>query len=95
MREWRKRLEGFLGENYAPGMALPAEVVALGARLVKEADGSDTLIAADNRAFPLREGMVITIMHGMVTANDRVRLERNYEEVPDRTAPDTEPVRTA
>lgn len=86
MRTWRKRPDEFLGEPYVPGGGLPAEAAALGARIVAEADGSETLITAEREIYPLREGGVITIRRGKVGYNDRGKLEELYEELPERGA---------
>lgn len=80
MKVWREKPDEFLGEAYAPGNPLPPEVQQLGARVVIEPDGSETLITAEREIYPLTEGMVITIRRGIVGANTRERLERKYEE---------------
>lgn len=85
MRIYRQRLETIMGVDYVKGAPLPDEAVALGARIVTEEDGSETLITREGEIYPLKDGGVITLRRGKVGFNMKDRLLRRYEEAPDPT----------
>lgn len=77
-----------MGVDYVAGEPLPDEVTALGARVVVEADGSETLITKEGGIYPLKDGGVITIRRDKVGYNSREKLLDQYDPDPEAATAD-------